>query len=96
MRSIKIRFNDFENAKALHGYLRDTLGFEDYYGMNLDALYDVLSMWPEELKILTESGGTAFEEGFYAVFRDASEINRRISCREVKAGVSRRKRTRRH
>ena len=96
MRSIKIRFNDFENPKALHGYLRDTLGFEDYYGMNLDALYDVLSMWPEELKILTESGGTAFEEGFYTVFRDVSEMNRRITVHEVKAGGSRRKRRRQH
>ena len=96
MRSIKIRFNDFENAKALHGYLRDTLGFEDYYGMNLDALYDVLSMWPEELRILTEGGETAFEQGFYAVFRDVSEMNRRITLREVKAGGSRRKRRRQH
>ena len=96
MRSIKIKFSDFENAKALHGYLRDVLGFEDYYGMNLDALYDMLSMWPEELKILTEAGETTFEEGFYAVFRDAAAQNRRINLREVKAGGSRRKRMRKH
>ena len=35
MQSIKIRFKDFENAKALHAYIRDGLGFPDYYGCNL-------------------------------------------------------------
>ena len=96
MRSLKIRFKDFENAKALHVYLRDSLGFPDYYGCNLDALHDVLSTWFSELRILTEAGGTAFEDGFYAVFKDLADTNRHFSWREVKAGGSRRKRTRKH
>ena len=96
MRSLKIRFADFENARSLHDYLREQLGFEDYYGRNLDALYDVLSMWPEELRIYTEAGGTAFEAGFYAVFRDLTAVNRRFSTREVQKAENRRKRTRKH
>ena len=96
MRSLKIRFKDFENAKALHAYLRDGLGFPDYYGCNLDALYDVLSTWFTDLRIHTEAGGTAFEDGFYTVFKDVAAANRHFSWREVKAGGSRRKRTRQH
>ena len=96
MQSIKIRFADFENAKALHIHLRDSLGFPDYYGCNLDALYDVLSTWFSELRIYTEAGGTAFEDGFYAVFKDLASTNRHFSWREVKTGGSRRKRTRKH
>ena len=96
MQSIKIRFKEFENAKALHAYIRDGLGFPDYYGCNLDALYDVLSTWFTELRIYTESGGTSFEEGFYEVFKDVAAGNRHFSWREVKTGVSRRKRTRKH
>ena len=96
MHSIKIKFSDFENAKALHEYLRDGLGFPDYYGCNLDALYDVLSTWFTELRIYTEAGGTSFEAGFYQVFRDVASENRHFSTREVKAGGSRRKRRRNH
>ena len=96
MRSIKLRFADFADKKAVHDYLSSQLGFPDYYGANLDAMYDVLSTWPEDIRIYTECSGTSFEAGFCQVLRDLQKENRRITVREVKAGGSRRKRTRQH
>lgn len=36
---------DFENIEVLHDVLKDKLDFPDYYGRNLDALWDCLTGW---------------------------------------------------
>ncbi|KIU12962.1 hypothetical protein SC09_Contig17orf00087 [Bacillus subtilis] len=36
---------DFENIEVLHDVLKDKLDFPDYYGGNLDALWDCLTGW---------------------------------------------------
>ncbi len=36
---------DFENKEGLHDTLKDKLDFPDYYGKNLDALWDCLTGW---------------------------------------------------
>ena len=43
MRTVVIDFSRFGNAKEAHAYLKDTLSFPEYYGANLDALYDCLT-----------------------------------------------------
>ena len=35
--------NRMVSREALHEYLRETLNLPDYYGRNLDALYDLLA-----------------------------------------------------
>lgn len=45
MRKIMIDGRDFENIKVLHDVLKDKLDFPDYYGGNLDALWDCLTGW---------------------------------------------------
>lgn len=39
------------DKQALHQQLKDQLVFPDYYGKNLDALYDMLSTAQEEVEI---------------------------------------------
>ncbi|AFQ58515.1 barstar family protein [Bacillus subtilis] len=45
MRKIIIDGRDFENIEVLHDDLKDKLDFPDYYGRNLDALWDCLTGW---------------------------------------------------
>ena len=73
------------NQKAeLHEYIAKELSFPEYYGKNLDALYDVLSDINEETLIeienfekLKEKFGT-YAEAFLDVLHDASEENEKI------------------
>ena len=39
------------DKQTLHQQLKDQLVFPDYYGKNLDALYDMLSTAQEEIEI---------------------------------------------
>lgn len=36
---------DIENIEVLHDVLKDKLDFPNYYGRNLDALWDCLTGW---------------------------------------------------
>ncbi|CAI6300815.1 Putative ribonuclease inhibitor YrdF [Bacillus subtilis] len=45
MRKIMIDGRDFENIEVLHDDLKDKLDFSNYYGRNLDALWDCLTGW---------------------------------------------------
>jgi len=66
---------------SAHTYLKETLSFPEYYGNNLDALYDVLTErhspvlitieHTDELKTLLSEYGAALLE----TFSDAAENN---------------------
>ena len=43
MKKIILDFDIPENKKELHEYIADKLEFPEYYGKNLDALYDCLT-----------------------------------------------------
>ena len=43
MKTITINLDHFENKRDFHLYLKEQCGFPEYYGCNLDALYDCLS-----------------------------------------------------
>ncbi|MGF7532490.1 barstar family protein [Bacillus mexicanus] len=47
MKKIIIDGKDTEHKDALHDALKDKLDFPDYYGGNLDALWDCLTGWIE-------------------------------------------------
>ncbi|MCY8452247.1 barstar family protein [Bacillus spizizenii] len=47
MKKIIINGKDFENKERIHDALKDKLDFPDYYGKNLDALWDCLTGWIE-------------------------------------------------
>lgn len=43
MKKIILDLNASMSKKALHAYLKEKFGFPEYYGNNLDALYDCLT-----------------------------------------------------
>lgn len=57
--------------KQYHAYLKETLGFPDYYGENLDALYDCLCEIGEQTKISIRDWKTA-EKNILETFQDAA------------------------
>lgn len=69
----------------LHKYLKEQCGFPEYYGNNLDALYDVLTERSEPLEIKVEYAEELKEilcgygEAFIETLQDAAAENERIT-----------------
>ncbi len=62
--------------KDIHAYIKKTLGFPDYYGMNLDALYDCLNEMPADSYSLTIKNPQYISKDMAAileVFREREE-----------------------
>ena len=56
-----------------HEYIKEKLDFPDYYGGNLDALYDCLCELSEKIIIIKDS--SLLDEDLIATFKDASVEN---------------------
>ena len=73
MRRIILDCSSIHDAKKLHGVLKEALQLPEWYGYNLDALFDCLTELEEEtLLVLTGWTQTAYSGGFEAVFADAA------------------------
>lgn len=77
------------NRKQVHQYLSERFNFPDYYGNNLDALYDLMSTYQQEDKlvilliyseIMLENLGD-YGQKMIQVFQDASQSNPLIDFR---------------
>lgn len=72
------------NKKEAHEYIKRKLSFPNYYGENLDALWDILSTISEPIDIKFVNGDVFFENlGSYGVniidtFRDAAIENKNV------------------
>ena len=55
-----------------HDYLKDALDFPDYYGKNLDALYDCLTEISCEIELINSE---EVDEDILDTFRDAAGEN---------------------
>lgn len=49
---IKLNGNDMTTKELFHDCLKQKLTLPDYYGNNLDALWDVLSTYSEKLHLI--------------------------------------------
>ena len=69
---------ELRTCGALHAALAEQFSFPEYYGRNLDALFDCLTDLPEaELQILNadclaEHMGEKFANRFFRVLKDAA------------------------
>ena len=84
MKTVTIRGIDFSCPEELHDYLASELSFPEYYGRNLDALYDVLTDIDEETTIefdledMDDSDFAEYLSRVISVVRDAAEANHSI------------------
>ena len=71
---ITLQCAGIENKNQLHDLLAEALLFPEYYGRNLDALFDCLTDIRTDTVITLTNWDTlgAWKAGFEAVFRDAS------------------------
>lgn len=80
MKKILLDLNLIKNREQLHDYLALTMDFPDYYGRNLDALYDMLTDIMEDTCIGIFCGDredipAVHLERVKKVFKDAEEDN---------------------
>lgn len=77
---VTISGNDFHTMAECHQLLQEKLGFPEYYGHNLDALWDCLTGWVElPLTLCWEEVAQSREklgadaESLLALFQEAQE-----------------------
>ena len=77
MKTIRVDFSKCENSEQMHEQLRRALNLPEYYGGNLDALWDVLTGLPYKGKhfIITlpdaESDIASYADSICDIFREA-------------------------
>lgn len=82
-----------QDKERLHGWLSESLGFPDWYGGNLDALYDCLTDLSEEVRLVIVHGDKLREalgpywDRLFQVFSQAAQDNPRfcLALREEEA-----------
>ena len=82
MKKITLHAEHMDTKEKLHAYLKQELDFPDYYGENLDALYDCLTDIQEPTTVSIphsiehEEGGLGdYGKMLMRVFCDAAEAN---------------------
>lgn len=75
MKKIILDIREYTKPDQIHEYIAQKMDFPQYYGKNLDALYDMLTDIREEtciaLLLGEESGKDAFIRGLIRVFNEA-------------------------
>lgn len=76
MKLITLDGNRLSDAAQVHDYLKESFNFPEYYGKNLDALYDCLTDLDdvEITIILPEEDGAIFQK-ILRVFKSAKREN---------------------
>ncbi len=80
-----IDLSEVKSTEELHDLLQEVLPLPDYYGRNLDALYDVLTSFsePMEIRFINTADAEAFigeyMQSLYELCGDVREENPEIS-----------------
>jgi len=89
MKIVRLNGKKMVSIDATHRYLKRMLSFPDYYGNNLDALWDVLSTQSEPLQVrlanrdLLLNNLGQYGSDLVQVFKDAEMLNQNLQFRIV-------------
>ena len=73
---IRLDAKKLQTKTDAHPYLKEMLSFPDYYGNNLDALFDCLTdLGPTQVCIEDAKIGGSYLEKILCVFKDARKAN---------------------
>ena len=76
MKQITLDGNRLGDAAKVHDYLKETLDFPEYYGKNLDALYDCLTDLADiEITITAPDKDGAIFQKVLRIFKAANREN---------------------
>jgi ribonuclease inhibitor len=76
MRTIYLDAGALNEKEAAHAYLKEQLDLPDYYGNNLDALFDCLTELSQvELVFTHVNQSEGYFDRVFPVFQDAAEEN---------------------
>ena len=82
MKNVILNCEELLQRKKAHQYLAKMLDFPDYYGKNLDALYDCLTELGECIIVLKDGDKLRKSDGYGAkvlkVLEEAAEKNPRL------------------
>lgn len=79
MKQIYLDGNLLSDAAQMHAYLKEQLEFPEYYGNNLDALYDCLTdLENMEIRITFPSEDGAIFQRVLRIFKAAANQNEDI------------------
>lgn len=91
---ITINGLDFKSEMDVHNYLSKVMNFPEYYGNNLDALWDVLNEVDEPINIklsnkedLIKNTDQTFVEGLISVFKDSMDENDNINFKLITSNI---------
>lgn len=75
---------EMTDRAIIHDTLAQALRFPEYYGRNLDALYDLLTAYPEPLTVILRNKSRLGEYGLRTLdtIIDAAKNNPRIKFEE--------------
>ena len=79
MKQITLDGNILADASRMHDYLKEVLNFPEYYGKNLDALYDCLTDLEHiEITIDAPENDSAIFQKVVRIFKAAANSNEDI------------------
>ena len=90
MNNITLKLDKFNTKKELHSYLKKKLKFPDYYGENLDALFDCLTDISTDTAVdIRYDAENEFQKTVLKVFSDAVSQNTHLAI--IKTKVNKKK-----
>jgi ribonuclease inhibitor len=84
MKKIYLDGSIVSKKEEIHLQIKERMGFPEYYGKNLDALYDMLSTWSEPVEVCILNPSSLFlslgkyGHDFIKTIEEAHDANWRI------------------
>ena len=85
MNNITLKLDKFSKKEELHSYLKKKMKFPDYYGENLDALFDCLTDISTATAVdIKYDADNELQRAVLAVFSDAVSQNTHLAIIKTK------------